>query len=176
MYLDIHEIGDEAVRIEGALELAVPAPGEDEPLAVRDVVLSGTARRGNRGIDFRGRLEAVVELTCARCLDGFETRVASDFVLTLVSESVEFGAVETALEREDLTVFTCPEGKPDFVEMATEQLYLALPLKPVCKPDCKGLCPTCGSNRNRIECGCRREDLDPRLSPLQALKDRMDRE
>ena len=57
--------------------------------------------------------------------------------------------------------------------MAAEQILLNLPLKPVCEPGCKGLCPTCGVNRNQIECDCRSEAVDPRFAPLLDLKERM---
>jgi uncharacterized protein len=53
-----------------------------------------------------------------------------------------------------------------------EQFYLALPMKPLCRADCKGLCPMCGTNLNRGTCDCKREWKDPRLSALKELRDR----
>ena len=66
-----------------------------------------------------------------------------------------------------------PDPK-DLEQLAAEQVYLELPLKPLCGADCAGLCPTCGINRNRLECACRVEHLDPRLQALQEIRDRMD--
>jgi uncharacterized protein len=51
-----------------------------------------------------------------------------------------------------------------------EQFYLALPMKPLCREDCKGLCPICGVNRNRETCSCRSEWVDPRMEALRKLK------
>jgi len=50
-----------------------------------------------------------------------------------------------------------------------EQFFLALPMKPLCREDCKGLCPVCGINRNRETCTCQSEWVDPRLEPLRHL-------
>jgi len=50
-----------------------------------------------------------------------------------------------------------------------EQCYLSLPMKPLCRPDCRGLCPQCGTNLNRGACACRREWDDPRLTALKTL-------
>ena len=55
-------------------------------------------------------------------------------------------------------------------EIAVEQLYLNLPLKPICTPSCKGLCAECGTNRNLGGCTCVTEDVDPRLAPLLPFK------
>jgi hypothetical protein len=63
-------------------------------------------------------------------------------------------------------------GGADLSEIAAEQIYLGLPLKPVCKNDCRGLCPVCGVNRNLEECACVGEEIDPRLAPLLAFKRR----
>jgi uncharacterized protein len=51
-----------------------------------------------------------------------------------------------------------------------EQFYLALPMKPLCVADCKGLCPSCGTNLNKSVCGCQAAWDDPRLAALKALK------
>ena len=52
-------------------------------------------------------------------------------------------------------------------ELMREQFYLALPMKPLCQPDCKGLCPVCGINRNRETCTCQAEWTDPRFDALK---------
>ena len=51
-----------------------------------------------------------------------------------------------------------------------EQFYLALPMKPLCGNDCKGLCPTCGTNWNKGTCDCSNQSEDPRLAALKALR------
>ena len=53
--------------------------------------------------------------------------------------------------------------------MLREQFYLALPMQPLCRPDCQGLCPSCGIDRNVDTCQCKTEWIDPRLSVLKTL-------
>jgi uncharacterized protein len=109
-------------------------------------------------------------LKCSRCVESFESAISTDFYLNLVPDGVEFGVGETEVSEESAALFYATEGKADLGVIAAEQLNLNLPLKPVCHDACKGLCATCGANRNRIECGCRSEDLDPRLAPLLEFK------
>jgi uncharacterized protein len=54
--------------------------------------------------------------------------------------------------------------------MLREQFYLALPMKPLCRDECRGLCPSCGTNRNTGACTCAPVWEDPRLAPLKELK------
>ena len=81
---------------------------------------------------------------------------------------------ERRLAAGDTDLLFADRGKVDLRGLVREQVHLNIPLKPVCGPDCAGLCPTCGANRNRIKCGCWVAEIDPRLAPLQALKQRMD--
>lgn len=57
----------------------------------------------------------------------------------------------------------------DFSEGFMEAVILALPIKRLCREDCRGLCPRCGTNLNQGNCGCREERVDPRLAPLRQL-------
>ena len=50
-----------------------------------------------------------------------------------------------------------------------EQFYLALPMKPLCRDACKGLCPHCGTNLNASSCDCAPAWQDPRLAALREL-------
>jgi uncharacterized protein len=72
------------------------------------------------------------------------------------------------------SLLVVPEGKIALEEVATEQLYLNLPLKPICSPACRGLCPACGVNRNTTSCACEGKDLDPRLAPLLQFRKKIE--
>jgi len=176
MQLDLRDLADEGLRFDGPLALPdLPLQG-DERVRVRSASISGTAVPGSFGVDLRARLVARLELGCVRCLEPYEWTIDVPFELVLAA------ADEDRLEPEEETpddvpdpalVYPVPEGITDLVDVAREQVYLALPLKPVCSEECKGLCPTCGANRNRIECGCRNEAHDPRLAPLLDIGKRL---
>jgi uncharacterized protein len=76
---------------------------------------------------------------------------------------------EVELQEEDLNTAYYRDHVLDLGEMLREQFYLALPMRPLCRPDCQGLCPQCGADRNVEACQCQTEWVDPRLSVLKAL-------
>ncbi len=81
---------------------------------------------------------------------------------------------EIELTRGELDVdFIDKRGLIDVKGFVEEEVRLAVPLKPLCHPQCKGLCPTCGLNLNQGECGCERDEIDPRLAPLLELKKKL---
>ena len=118
-----------------------------------------------------GTVEATTELECSRCLKRFSFPVretAMDF------ELVPEGSVGQAAERElgrgelDTEFYRGDEIEPK--EFIREQLLLGIPMVPVHSPDCKGLCPVCGADRNETTCGCRIEEIEGGTSPFAVLK------
>ncbi|MBI3177711.1 MAG: DUF177 domain-containing protein, partial [Chloroflexi bacterium] len=62
-------------------------------------------------------------------------------------------------------------GFLDLAPVLREDLWLAMPQYPLCRPDCRGLCPNCGQNWNDGPCNCANEDINPRLEVLKKLLD-----
>jgi uncharacterized protein len=60
-------------------------------------------------------------------------------------------------------------GLLDLEPLIREEMLLAIPINPICRPDCKGLCPVCGENLNESQCSHEDEEVDPRLSVLRTL-------
>ena len=117
---------------------------------------------------FRGRFRSDVSGTCARCLESYSFALGKEF--TFVLKPLNAAAAEAELTEEDLS-FSFYEGdEVNLAPLVRETLLLALPTKPLCREDCRGLCPRCGANRNGAECGCREEWRDPRLEVLRTLK------
>ena len=175
MFLDIQKIPAEGLRFDEVLPLPPLEGPAGESLRARGVRLRGTAEPGGRGVDLRAHLDAELTLTCGRCLEPVPFQLDTDVALVLVPaaagpEDGSGAAAEIEVNEDDAALFACPEGKADLDALATEQIYLALPLKPLCSEGCLGLCPQCGQNRNRAACDCQRESLDPRLAPLLQFK------
>jgi uncharacterized protein len=115
----------------------------------------------------RGRLGATVPLTCGRCAEAFTGRVVADVDVRLLprpaaSDSVELGA-------DDLDVDFYDNDELDLSRVVENETTLALPMKPLCRPDCRGLCAVCGANRNVMTCTCAPPPPDPRLAALRDL-------
>ena len=62
----------------------------------------------------------------------------------------------------------------DIDQLITEQILLAVPMKPLCNSKCPGICPVCGKNLNEGKCNCKTDKVDPRLLPLERLKKKME--
>ena len=121
-----------------------------------------------------GTMAVDVTLRCSRCVEHFTSHLTAEFELTLVAELPEEYESEHQLTEDESYFVALEDGFLNLSAVAAEQLDLALPQKPICQPECKGLCPTCGTNRNLLECDCREEAVDPRLDALRAIRDQMD--
>jgi len=174
MFLDLNKIGPEGLAFDQAVVLPELEGPAGERLTVPRARLTGEVIRGKRGFDFSGHLTSQVKLPCSRCLEPFTVEIARDFFLILAPEIRDARGAGEYAEDEEAALFSCPEGRADLVQMVTEQVYLDLPLKPICHEGCKGLCSACGVNRNVEQCGCSGEAVDPRLTPLLRFRDRRD--
>jgi uncharacterized protein len=130
-------------------------------------------------IDVHGKAELTAP--CGRCLAPTAVHLPVDFELTLVpsdeyvdesrgEKDADTGKVAGSFEPEDAEEDVYTGKVIDLDPMLREQLLLALPGYPVCKEDCKGLCPVCGANLNDRECGCDRHVPDPRWAGLKNVK------
>ena len=117
-----------------------------------------------------GRLKTELELGCSRCVDPFRFPVDVPFDVRLLPASEMSADEEREVAEEDLETSYYTDDQIDLNELLREQFYLALPMKPLCREDCRGLCPQCGTNLNAGSCDCAPAWEDPRLAPLKALK------
>jgi uncharacterized protein len=117
----------------------------------------------------RGHVNGELELTCGRCLEPFRMPVAGSFDLRYVPSTEDAREGEREVGEDDLTTAFYADDQIDLTELINEQLHLALPMKPLCAEDCKGLCPNCGTNLNTDRCDCNYKWEDPRLAALRAL-------
>ncbi len=126
--------------------------------------LTGTfvVTRTGEGIYASGLLKSKLDIMCVRCLGD--------------------GQIEAFLQIDDLFYYppsTAPEGEfvvgeDGFIDLSSlvrELALLEMPIQPICKPDCLGLCVECGQNLNEGPCGCEIENVDPRLLVLRELLD-----
>jgi uncharacterized protein len=170
MFININKIGPEGVELDTDLDLPELEGPSGEALQVRSNAFVATVVKGSRGAELRGRLEAVVEVICSRCLEPLEEQVRADFYLVAVPDQEDGPEPEGEVDPEDEAfreaLLKVTDGRLDIREVAAEQIYLNLSRKPICSESCRGLCPVCGVNRNNAECRCNQDEIDPRLAPL----------
>jgi len=114
-----------------------------------------------------GACVAKVDLVCVRCLGLASEELSGEIDMIAIRES---GSGERFAEVEDVIELDVNE-ELDFSEQVRQALFAALPLKPLCNPECQGLCPTCGGNRNETPCNCTKETPDSRWDALKGLID-----
>ena len=125
--------------------------------------------RTQRGILVQGEIATEADLTCSRCLEPFRypvsLKIEEEYLPTIDILTGERLAVP-----EEPGTFTIDERHViDLSEAIRQYALLAVPMKPLCREDCAGLCPTCGQNLNRGACGCPCQETDPRWAKLQKL-------
>ena len=109
------------------------------------------------GMKCAGRFVATAFVPCSRCLEPYALPVDREFDLIYLPEPGEAGpeGMELQISRDDLDVaFLDPDGRLDVNNLVAEQIYLSLPMKPLCGEGCRGLCPGCGTNLNLETCRC----------------------
>ena len=155
MQVDLEKI----VREGGALEAVVPSgtlDGDaDRAIEAGPGALKGRLTRMRNGFDLRASYSGWLMLECVRCLEPFRMDLGFDFRLLFVSaEAHAAPGSELKIQEEDCDLYTCRGGKIDLAAISREQVYLQIPLKPVCEDSCRGLCAVCGENLNRGPCRC----------------------
>ena len=116
-----------------------------------------------------GHVTAVLELPCCRCLEPFTLPVEASFDLRYQPRATNAGEGERELEEDDLATAFYDDDSIDLGQLMEEQFYLALPMKPLCREECLGLCGVCGTNLNKGSCRCKRDWEDLRLAVLKTL-------
>jgi len=122
----------------------------------------------------RARLSYEQTLGCIRCLKPLTERTESEVEMMVVVGGGGEDGGERELREDDLGVMVV-EGKVlDTEPLLVEQLQLNIPMKPLCRPDCRGLCAECGADLNAGSCSCAEREADPRWAALATLKSRLD--
>lgn len=173
--IDTADLGSEQLQVGGVFPPGVLEIGESVRQA-GDVEWSGSIVREHDRIRFRGSLKGVLELACDRCLDPSRTEITSDFDLFFEPrDSLAYEEdAEIELGEPDMRTAFLAGSELDVGDVITEQLLLALPMKPLCRDDCRGLCPQCGQNLNVAECDCKIPVIHPAFSVLEDLKEQME--
>ena len=138
--------------------------GSTAPVEVLEMGFAhGTVQvtRVQDGLLVQGAVESQLKLECVRCLEPFT------FPVTLELEDTF--RLPQASPKPEMPYTVSKDGWLNLTLLLREQSWLAIPMKPLCHPDCKGLCSQCGVNLNFEACDCEEEQFDPRLAALKNL-------
>lgn len=159
MKLKLLEIPEEGLEIEDRETVET----DGAPAAA---TLKARVEKAGRDVFLKGTVSASLSLVCSRCLGEFQSDADIPLDLAFCPEDEEQeegheltrGELDTGFYRDDVI---------DLGEIVKEQVLLNIPMKPLCREECKGICPRCGTNLNAGECGCDVGGVDPRLQGLR---------
>jgi DUF177 domain-containing protein len=134
--------------------------------------VTATAELVGTEIRIRGHLKTRLSAQCDRCLAPIEIPLDRDFdVIYRPSASLVRGREEEIeVPKDELEVGFFSGDGVELAEIVTEQVILSVPMKVVCREDCKGLCPSCGADMNRAACQCSARQKTGEVSPFERLK------
>ncbi len=175
-FVDLKDLARDKVAIQGSFEPGVIDFSVDHIRQIKPLVWNATAERVGEEIRIAGSLDTTLEITCSRCLEPAQIPVSRPFDLFFRQ------CDEVMFDEDDEIELTDKDTRTDFfsgtklalAEILHEQVLLALPMKVLCKLDCKGLCPTCGINLNLKNCTCQGEQFKPHLDALLEIKRRLE--
>ena len=121
-------------------------------------------------IRLKGRFAGNFELPCARCVEPVPTPLAAEFDLIFRPLRADAGAPERAITAGETEIGYYQKDSLLLEDVLREQVLLSLPVRTLCKTDCKGLCPRCGQNRNSQPCSCEHNHQEVRWEALAGLR------
>ena len=131
----------------------------DGPLTVSGRLVNSGSGRFAAALSWQGSLIQ----QCARCGRSFTAptsgQLETDFTLTPTADT----------EGEE-QIWPIRDDEADVAEAVLNEIWFHCPMQPLCRPDCRGLCPVCGADLNQRSCSCVQEDIDPRWEKLKSLK------
>lgn len=182
MFIEIHELELHPVDFDekltpGAIDLGADLRQSGQLSAIGRAQLVEEhhgKRKKIKDIRLSGELSTSLEVSCARCLEPVIQKVQRSFDLLYRPLGADAGREELSVTGAEAEI-SYYQGEGLLLEDALrEQVLLAVPLKAICRQDCKGLCPHCGRNLNLEQCSCAEPLEDPRWSALKDIRGKLE--
>ena len=175
-FIDLKDLAHDKLSLSGSLPPGDLDFSADGLRQTKPLIWQATAERVGEEIRINGSLETAVEGPCSRCLEPAQSDLSKAFDLFFRQRD------EFIFDEDDEIELTEKDTRTAFFigtqlaigDILHEQVLLALPMKPLCKLDCKGLCPTCGTNLNLKNCACPQAQFNPNLDALLEIKRRLE--
>jgi uncharacterized protein len=161
MKLDLTEIFDNSVlHVEFDQSVEIDLSNVDDAV-LNPVHVKGSIYSTGDGFFLDGKLFYSYRDSCARCLAEVEGEIETEISGKILEDE------ESKLEESDEKLIAYRNDEIFLDEIITDAILLSMPMRIICREDCKGLCPKCGKDLNKEECECQSDDVDPRLAKLR---------
>ena len=164
----IPEEGIEVHRSENAESLDI---SPSDLILNNDVRIDAIISREGEGFFIDGTIKTDLRLICSRCAEEFLFNVDTSFHCHEEPVNNANSDIDLSLRKRDMDIDHYAGEEVDISRLFREQVMLAIPMHPLCKPDCLGLCPKCGQNLNIKKCSCPREEATNPFSMIKKLFD-----
>lgn len=157
-------------------EFKFKEPVEEFDLSGEEIVLREpvtvklNANKIGSKIVVHGMIQTLIQLECSRCLEEFFIHIDEPFSAIFLPDIERPKDADLELESEDLDISFYNGQSIDLMALLREQILLAVPMNPVCRVNCRGLCPECGQNLNESRCVCSSTKGEMRWSKLKNSK------
>lgn len=173
MVIRLDKVRDEPFRWHETLEIDIDELERPEILALGSVEWGGEVTYAAPAFHVHADYRFELTQACSRCLRPVVMPVAGSCDLLVSVGAASAASGEHQLHEEDLGQVTVPDERLDTRSLLVEQLQLEVPMHPLCRPDCRGLCPHCGAELDAGPCGCQTSAGDPRWEALASLRDKL---
>ncbi len=173
MQIWLEQVREEPLAWRETVEVAPSELDSPDLVALSPIDCSGRMVFADPGFLFTADLAYEQTLACTRCLSQFVEKVEPRIELLVVQGKELVEGEERELGARDLGVWQVEGDKFRTEPVLFEQVQLNIPMKPLCRDDCQGLCPRCGADLNAGDCGCDREVPDPRWAGLAAIREKL---
>lgn len=177
MFIEIEDLKQEPLQVShiygvGQLKLALEDVQLNEPVRV-DFVLN----HKDKDLQIEGSVRTAILYKCSRCLKELSRALTADYSLVYVPQPKGGrGDEEISLKYDEMDIAFYDGIRLDVDLMIIEQIELSLPMRFICREDCRGLCHVCGADLNQTSCACKKEQPDSRLAPLLEFRHKLNKE
>lgn len=176
MFIEIDELKEEPLHFQHAYAAGELAFEHEDATLAEPVVVDFILTHDDRDLRLGGTVDTALLCKCSRCLSEFSRGLSAGFDLCYLPQPKwKQEGVEIELKYEDMEVGFYDGIRLDVDLMVLEQIELSIPMRFICKEDCRGLCYRCGRNLNEGDCGCDLREPDSRLSVLLEFRKKTER-
>jgi uncharacterized protein len=175
-FVDLKDLAGDKIALEGTFSPGEIEYGNEGIRQTAALDWSATAQRAGPEIRIAGALKTSVETSCGRCLEPARLEISKQFDLFFRQrqELMYDEDEEIELTDEDTRTAFFTGTQLAIADVLREQILLSVPMKVLCKPECRGLCPVCGTNWNVNTCNCSGERFSPHLDQLLEIKRKLE--
>ncbi len=173
MFIEIENLKPEPLHVRHTYRGEELHFAHDDAVLNTPVTIAFVLTHKDAALHIEGSVETSILYKCSRCLREVIKPLNIDYDLSyLPHPKLPVPAHEIELKYDDMDVGFYDGVRFDVDLMTVEQIELSIPMRFLCREDCRGLCPTCGADLNGGDCGCKNREVDSRLADLLEFKNR----